>query len=177
MPENKQQSTFVTVLAWIFIVISGFSTFMAILQNIMLFFFFPRDAFNQQMSAAQFPDEIPTLFKIMFSHFDLFFVGFLVLSSVTFISAIALLKRKNWARIMFIVLMIIGIAWNVGGAILQYFWFHTLPEMAGNQVPQEFETMQNVTFGVGIVMAVAFTIFFCWIIKKLSSQSIVTEFN
>jgi hypothetical protein len=176
MPDNKQQSIFVTVLAWIFIIIGGFSTFMAILQNVMLFFFFPRDGFNQQISAAQFPDEMPTLFKIMFSHFDLFSVSFLVISSVTFISAIALLKRKNWARIMFILLMIVGIVWNVGGVVLQYFWFQTLPEMAGSQVPQEFEMMQNVTFSVGIVMAVAFTILFGWIIKKLSSQSIVTEF-
>jgi len=111
--EQVQRSTFVSVLAWIFIVIAGFALLISILQNIMITAMFPMEEMQKSLNAPE-AQEMPAVARFMFSHFTLFFRAFLVVTLVTFISAIGLLKRKNWARIIFIALMALGIAWNIG---------------------------------------------------------------
>src|SRR6478672_6650334 len=96
------QSSFVTVLAWIFIVLAGFATLISILQNVMISLMFPIEEMQAAMVQAKHKQDMPVFAEFMFSHFQLFFLSFLVVSSVTLVSAIALLKRKNWARVLFI---------------------------------------------------------------------------
>ena len=176
MSDQQQKSTFVTVLAWIFIVFAGFSSFIGILQNIMLYMVFPREAMSQHASNSQFPEEIPAIFKFMMLNVEWFFLLVLVLSIVTFISAIALLKRKNWARIVFIILMFLGIAWNVGGLVFQFLFMKNMTDIAGTPPPPEFQTMETVMIVASTIMVIAFVALFGWVIKKLLSDPIKAEF-
>ena len=68
--SKQTRSDFVTVLAWIFIALTGFAVFISLLQNIMLNVFFPLD---KMTSALQGPDgqHIPPLFSLMFEHIRL----------------------------------------------------------------------------------------------------------
>ena len=91
MSQTTARSTFVTVLAWIFIVGGGFTTFISVLQNVMLTFFFPVD----QMQTAKGAENMPALALFMLNHMRLFFAAFLILSLTVFVSSIGLLKRKN----------------------------------------------------------------------------------
>lgn len=174
--SEQQKSTFVTVIAWIFIVLAGFSTFMTFLQNIMLFFFFPRQEMRQQMSNPEVAEQIPAFFQFMFTYFDMFFFLAFLISLAAFVSAIGLLKRHNWARIVFIILLSLGILWNLGGMALQFTLFPSMQEMAGQAPPPEFQTMQNIIMTASLIMALTFSILFGWIIKKLASEPIVEEF-
>lgn len=176
MSEIEQKSTFVNVVAWIFIVLGGFATFMTFLQNIMLYFFFPSAAIKQQMSNPDVAEKTPAFFQFMFSHFDLFFLFAFVMSLISFVSAIGLLKRKNWARIVFIILMAVGIIWNIGGLVLQFTIFPSMQEVAGQAPPPEFQTMQNIMLVASLIMVVAFSALSGWIIKKLATEPIVNEF-
>jgi magnesium-transporting ATPase (P-type) len=172
--QVPQRSTFVTVLAWIFIVMAGIGTFISILQNIMLYKMFPREEMNKAMQQPDLVDQMPTFAQFMFSHIELFFLAFLIVVTVTFISAIALLKRKNWARIVFIVIMSLGIMWNIFGVIMQYIMFSSLPTEI--IPPPEFESMMTIMKIASLIMATAFCVLFGWIIKKLSSAKIKAEF-
>jgi len=175
-PAPPQRSTFVSVLAWIFIVLGGFATFIGILQNIMIQTMFPKEQMAQAMEQAENADHMPAFANFMFGHFDLFFLLFLVVSATSLIAAIALLKRKNWARITFIVLMALGILWNVAGLVLQFTMFGQMPEMAGQGTPPEFEKMMLIMKIASAIMVVAFSTLFGWIIKKLTSAPIKAEF-
>ncbi len=84
----ESRSTFVTVLAWLFIVGSGFATFVSIMQVIMVSTMFSGDEFRS------IPEDAPTMAKIMSKYFHFFIYGFFALAIFTFTSAIALLKRK-----------------------------------------------------------------------------------
>lgn len=117
------RSTFVTVLAWIFIALAGFATFISILQNIMIAFVFPM----AQMQAAATQQGAPWFAAWMIQHFQLFFLLFLVASASCLAAAIGLLRRKNWARLLFIALMLLGIAWNVAGLVLGAFFLSSFP--------------------------------------------------
>ncbi len=171
-----QHSNFVNVLAWIFIILGGFATFMSILQNIMIQTMFPKEQMDQAIQQAEKTDQIPAFANYMFNHFDLFFLFFLVVSATSLIAAIALLKRKNWARITFIVLMALGICWNVGGLVLQFTMFGSMPEMASKGAPPEFERMMLIMKIASVIMVVAISSLFGWVIKKLTSAPIKAEF-
>ena len=111
------RSSFVTVVAWIFIVLSGFSTLIGALQNLMIRSM-PFDQLNsalQDSTAAQ----LPAPARVIFSHFQLFFLVTFLLSLLMLISSIGLLRRHNWARLAFIGLLVLGIIYLLGGLFLQ----------------------------------------------------------
>lgn len=171
------KSGFVNVLAWIFIVISGFATFISILQNIMIFLLFPRDQMREVMQQAPNAGQIPVFTRLMMSHMEWFFFGFFLVSAVTLVSAIGLIKRKNWARLLFIALMALGIVWNLGGLGLQFTMFSSMQNMAHKAAPPEFQTMMTIMKVAMVLIALAVSALFAWIIRKLTSPPIKAEFS
>ena len=90
-----QRSTFVTVLAWIFIVLSGFSTLIALMQNAMLWFVFEgAPGVGDAMSKANQAPGIPPFFGYFFRYFPVIFAAFLLLSATTLASSIGLLLAR-----------------------------------------------------------------------------------
>ena len=175
--EITQKSTFVTVVAWLFIVFAGFSTLMTLLQNIMIHFMFPAEEMNNAINHPEVADQVPLIAEFMFNNFNLILFIIFLLSAFTLISAIALLKRKNWARLFFIVILSLGILWNAGGVVMQQAMFSSIPEMSGEVVtPPEFQTAMTVMRIGTIIFALAICAALGWIIKKFSSTNIKAEF-
>lgn len=176
---QETRSSFVTTLAWVFIVLSGVATLMAIAQNVMINNMFPSDQMEAAMHAAHGKQDIPPIVEFMTSHFRLFFGAFLALSAVTLVSSIALLKRKNWARLIFICLMGLGIVWNIGGLFFQHAMFTSMPSPPTTASPdfqEQFNSMAQIMMILSTIMAIGFSTLFAWIIKRLTSQSIRKEF-
>ena len=166
--ENR--SAFVTVLAWIFIAIGGFGTLISIAQSVMLHTLFPEDA------TSSMPEDTPAIFAFMFDNFHLFFYGMWIICGVTFISAIGLLLRKNWARIVFIVLMGLGIAWQFIGLGLQFVMFDSFPEMPAVDGAPEMETIKTFFIVFSMLIGIGLAVLCGWIIKKLATSPIKEEF-
>jgi hypothetical protein len=118
---------------------------------------------------------MPELMRFIFSYFDYFFLTALVLFIIVFVSAIGLLKRKNWARILFMGLMSFGILWNFGGIFIQFLMFNSFSDFPG-QPPADFQIMQKIIMSASCVMALAMSGLFFWIIWKLKSEPIRKEF-
>lgn len=171
------RSTFVTVLAWIFIVLAGFATLLSILQNIMIALVFPM----AQVQAAATQQGVPWFAAWMIEHLQVFFVFFLVASASGLAAAIGLLNRKNWARLLFIALMVLAIAWNIAGLVLAAFFYSSFPFAqvlpAGRPEMAYFEVMFRVVFAINLIVVVAFACLFGWIIKRLTSDSVRREFG
>jgi len=158
------RSTFVTAVAWIFIALAGFATFISLLQALM---------FTLVSPAAQFPpfartsppfQEMPLILRFMMQNVHMFFVAFWSLAALTLLSAIGFLRRKNWARLVFIALMVMGITWTLGGLWLQEQMtsaFSKLPQTDPPEMASRFETMMTVmrvamgafAIGTSLVMA------------------------
>lgn len=173
-------SPFVTVLAWIFIVLSGLATFVALAQNIMIHVMFPVDPMQGTMGAIQGKQNIPAMIEFMSSHVHLLFGAFLALSILILASSIALLRRKNWARILFIVLMGFGIVWNIGGLFLQHAMFTSTfssTQHSPSAFQAQFDTMVKTMIIVSSAITIGFSILFAWIIKMLVSEGVRMEFS
>lgn len=175
------RSTFVTVIAWTFIVLAGFASFISVLQALMFFFLFPDDMFTAAR-AAKGVENMPAFPRFMFQHMLGFFVLFWSTCVVTLVSAIGLLRRKNWARLVFIALLALGIVWNLSGLWLQQQMMASFskpppahdPRMADFQAG--FETMMTVMRFAMATFAIAISALFAWIIKRLVSRPVRTEF-
>jgi hypothetical protein len=177
--QVQQRSTFVTVLAWIFIVLSGFGTVIAILQNIMVFTVFRGPEISQAMQAPA-PPGMPSAAAFMTSHVYLFFLAFLLASAFTLASAIGLLKRWNWARLCFVGMMVLGILWNLGGLALQFSMFSSMQHQFSGANMHGGPDMQPFLIAIAVVsvlFAVVFSVLFGWITKRLLSPAVAAEFR
>jgi hypothetical protein len=164
------QSTFVTVLAWLTIVLSGFATLVGLMQNVMLNFVMPGVIANApNASANAFPLVAARAFLLAF----LCFVAFM-----TYVGY-ALLKRRNWARRTLIVLCALGIAWAIFCILMFAFGFGlwrfptAMPPGAPPGMDSAFKAMLVMTS----VLSLGMCVLFGWIIKRLRSASVRAEFN
>ena len=177
MSEDRKQSTFVTVFAWIFIALSGFGTVISILQNIMVQTVFRNPEVSQAMQAP--PPGAPPFTAFMVTHFQWFFLAFLLVSAFMLASSIGLLKRRNWARLSFIGLLSLAIFWQVGGLALQFSMFSSMREQFSAAAVQGGPDMGSFFIAiaaVSVLFAVGFSVLFGWIIKRLLSPAVVAEF-
>jgi hypothetical protein len=111
-----QRSMLVTEVAWVFVILGGFAACVCLMQIIMIAVVFPRGVMPQIVSQG---DALVREFaRLIFNHIQLIFLLLLLIFATTFAAAIGLLKRENWARVVFIGLMGLGIAWNVASIFL-----------------------------------------------------------
>ena len=172
--SQAHRSTFITVLAWVFIVLAGFATLISVLQNVMLQ---TMGAFDDMPSHhGSLEQQAPAALRFMVDHVRLFFLSFFVLSAGTLASAVGLLKRKNWARLTFIGILLLGIFWNVGGVLLQQVAFPS-SEIVSQDAPPGFKDAQAVMLIVTSAMAVGFSLLFAWLIWRLLSRRVAAEFH
>lgn len=179
MTQTGSKSTFVTVLAWIFIVLGGGATAISALQNVMLYAMFPRAEMKAAANFGPGAEQVPAFAKFMFANFELFFLLFFLLSLLSLVAAIGLLKRKNWARFVFIGLMVFGIVWNLGGLVLQQMFMSMIPQPSGApaELQQQLEVMQTIMQIAMLIFALGFSALFGWIIWRLRSPAIAAEFR
>lgn len=177
---TAQRSTFVSVVAWIFIIFSGLATLLGIAQNIMLHLFVPLDELRAHAAAHQMPDNVSPFLYFLSTHLDWFFGLFLLLSLLTLISAIGLLNRLNWARLAFMGMMIMGVLWNLGSLLVQQTIMGGMPPPTAD-APADFmaqmNTMQTIMMILMYVFCLGFAALFGWIAWKLHTPAIVAEFK
>jgi len=175
---HAARSSFVTVVAWIFIALAAWSALISLLQNIMVNTIFPADLFAASTSRGANP--MPPVFEFMVRHMHVLLLASLFASIATLVAAIGLLKRKNWGRVVFVGILTLGILWSLGGFVLQQFLLSSMTALPPD-VPAEFRTgFDQMALAIRVVSAVfilGFSVLFAWLIKRLLSPSIRAEFS
>src|SRR4030095_1524929 len=99
-----ERSDFVTVVAWIFIALSGLAALMSVAQYFMAGMMMSPGPMRDTMNDAQARGDMPPAAAFMFEHFRQLIGAFFLLSLITLVASIGLLKRRDWARLGFILL-------------------------------------------------------------------------
>jgi hypothetical protein len=177
MPEHvmpaapAQQSSFVTGLAWTLIVFNALGILVLLLQNLTLNLVYP----TLMQEAAPGQETSLAIFR------GLGFV-FLAISVFLTYAAYALLKRRNWARVTYIVVFALAIASHVISALLVVAGLGTAVELGlaaaggGEAVPPEMAGVVRVTMIVFVIILLAMAVLFGWLIKRLRSPEVKSEF-
>lgn len=179
MNEPAKRSRFITGLAWTFIVLAGFSTLIAILQNVMLSVVFANDDMRVAMSEMDKLQPMPPMFHFMFENIRLILAAALVTSALTLVASIGLLKRRNWARLVFIGIMAFAIVSHLAGVAMPFImpdWMSFMPKDMPADVGNYFAMVMKVVMVFSVLVALI-TVGFCiWVIKHLLSEEIRKEF-
>lgn len=174
--QKNNRSAFVTVLAWIFIILAGFTMLISIFQTVMVNAAFSREVIEELMMQAE-ENNFPIMFQFFISNIRFFVFGFLLVSATTLVSAIGLLFRKNWARIVFICMMIVGILWNIFKIVMHYIMLPSSPITSGAESSMPFDLIFNIMRILILIITGGVCIVFAWIIKKLATTPIRAEFT
>lgn len=176
--EPAHRSTLVTGVAWIFIVLGGFAALVCLLQIVMVSVAFPHGVMPRIASPG---DALVHGFaRLIFNHIQSIFVSLLLLFAATVAVAVGLLKRENWARMAFVGLMVLGIAWNVASIVLVYYFLPSMSDVINDEpaaLQAQFNIMRNIAAVLGFAMFSGFVGLFGWILGRLISDEIRREFS
>ncbi|BFI94832.1 MAG: hypothetical protein RSP_03420 [Rhodanobacter sp.] len=174
------RSTFVTVLAWLFIGMAGFAALIALLRNLMLqWLWLPA---MQMQPAPPLPPGLPAPTQWMFGHMVWFFRAFLLVAAVTLAAAIGLLRRHEWARRLFIGLMGLNIAYQVLGLAWQWWFAGSMDAfLHAPGMPADMSSVMHDFMRAAQVFGTLMALLLCalsgWIIRRLCSAQVRDEFR
>jgi uncharacterized membrane protein len=183
----RPKSTFVTVVAWVFIILSGFATVISLLQNLMVGYM-PRDLFDSAMQDSTFAHVMPPPARFMFNHLQLLVLCVFILTALMLAASIGLLQRRNWARRVFIGLLGFGIVYNLAGLVIEQSMMSSMTsqfpldsafsaDSTFRSTAQRFDQMMAGFRIVMYVVTIGFAALFGWIIANLLSRPIREEFG
>lgn len=179
MPQTYNvgsRSLFVSVTAWVFIVLGALASVSTLVQNAALTSLLPG------FMPAFEPRALPLLTGLLVAHLPWVTGVGLVLSLATLAAAVGLLLRLEWARRVFIALAVVAIFGNLLGLWLQQELLQNLIDttLSRSPLPREalgvfggFATAARVT---AVLLSLAACGLLGWIIGRLRSQSVRQEF-
>lgn len=173
---------FVGVLGWISLAMAVIGVLyggMQVISGLM----FPADRYLRLFTAAGGePPSLPPLMLWMYTHTLWVGVLMVALSLVLLLVSWALLKRREWGRKLFIVLLVVGTLW-------QFASLWALPQMVegtlalqggmlpkGQEMPAEFQTLMAAAMWMGGAVSVVFAGVHAWLIWKLCTPTIRAQF-
>ncbi len=177
---TQNRSAFITGFAWSCIILTGFMIFVSFLQNLLFTLFSPIEQIQHDITFTTLMKSLPAAVQFIFVHTQFFIAAFFVLSVTMFVSSVALLKRKNWARVAFILFLGLGIASNIASVFLQKAFISAVAQLPLNAPPEVqafFGPVTTVMVVFSALIALVFSALFAWLIKRLLSQEIRAEFQ
>jgi len=171
-PDTR--SSFINVFAWIMIILNGFNLFFSIIQYMILtiirqFKEFDKVSIHFQTVTFRFP-------SFMIKNMHLIFLLSGIIALVSLISAIGLLKRKEWARKAFLFLIAFAMVNLIASDLLRIYFMNSTFHLSSN-IPIEFHVIQGFMIFFMLIFSLSFLFLFGWLFKKLSSSKIKMEFN
>lgn len=179
MPQTfnvGSRSLFVSVTAWVFIVLGAVASVSTLIQNAALASLVP--GFQLTVDTHS----LPLLSGLLVAHLPWVAGIGAVLSVATVAAAIGLLLRLEWARRVFIALSVLAIVGNIAGLWLQQELLQSLIDstLSRSALPREAIGVFGGFATAARVSAVAVSLGACallgWIIRRLTSQGVRQEF-
>lgn len=176
--QTSPRSLSVTLLAWVTIVTAAFGVLVSLLQTILFTAFMSPDQLDQLF--AMLPPGMETLPRISYDTLRIALLAFLALSVIFLATGIGLLKRRNWARVLFIAVVALGTLYSVA----TYFFMDTAADLSLLVPPADMNgsrvdvapimaMMRTAT----TVLAIVFTALNLWLVWWLVSPAIRREFG
>jgi len=176
MPQTYNvgsRSRFVTFVAWMFILLAAFACEWAVIQNATQ---------SSWAAAALEHGSLPWLTHLLLHYLTWVFSCAIALSLATMVCAVGLLRRIEWARRVFIGLLMVAIGVDLAGLWLQQELMNVLVDSALRQatLPQQaaelFGGMATAARLLAGVITLAASAALVVIIRRLMSPSIRQEF-
>jgi hypothetical protein len=149
LAQPSQRSRFVTAAGWFFLIIFGLSALLNLSSMVMM------------ITHGQFRMMVMPFVSILFQ-------------AVFVAASIGLIKRRNWARLFFIVVLSVVIAIALVSALPSFFKDTFPPVDSGRE--HEQLTMRTLTLAVQLLLLI-FSALAGFLVKELFSPPVKKEFS
>jgi len=171
------RSLFVTLTAWAFIVLAAVACAMGVIQQASLASWAP--GLHGSLQA----DPLPAVTGLLMAYLPWVNGAGLLVSVAMLVAAVGLLLRQEWARRVFIGLMVLTIVATLSGLWLQHELVQSLVDTTLRRAP--LPTAAAGVFGgfvtaarvMGGVVTVFTCLVFAWIIRRLMAPMVRQEFS
>lgn len=182
--KQARKTSFVTVIAWVFIALATMILMTSVIQFIVVAFL----NFGATQSGDVYSLVVTELKKGLkdSNTLELALVAFRyawVIVTVIFLYAITLLwtsigllKRREWARKTMIVLLAIAIFYELSDLAWQFYVMNSTMAPLMKEMPGLGGGIMAIILGIITIMVLAFCALFVWVIIKLRSERIRQEF-
>lgn len=153
---NEKKNNFVNVLCWFLIVISGLALLSSIIQNIAVELWINKEHFEILKESSN-----NKLSSLVFGNFPIVLKFYSLITLFIFISSIYLLKRRNWARKVFIIIFGILIVYLIGVHFI--IWLNDNGNNTGKLITS--------------ILSTVFMFLFVFLLLKLKSNSVKSEYT
>ncbi|HKB59209.1 MAG TPA: hypothetical protein VKC56_04100 [Gallionellaceae bacterium] len=174
------RSTFVTVVAWVFVCLGAAFALISGAELVGVLLLSEKTiqtAVNNSNALAHMPAYNRFFIDHMALTLGLSLAGLLLL----FVTAIALLKRKRWARPAMIVLLSLAVIRYIVAVTMQLLYFSPAsipaPPNASETEAATYHTMMTAVMYGTALFSIAIAAVFVWIIVRLLSPAIKAEFG
>lgn len=171
MVGNSNQSTFVTVVAWLVLIFSAMSTLAGLMQSVMIAMVEPFPPISPEEAKT-----MPGFLVLAFNNFRAFVWGTTAAYAVTFAAAIGVLRRKEWGRQVLMVIFSIAAVGSAAMAVVMQVMMSETFQGAGD-APPDARAMMVAMRVFAVVFAIVFVAAFGWLAYKFSTPAVRAEFT
>jgi hypothetical protein len=166
LPDEPSRSAFIDGLAWSTIIVGAGAGLLSLLEWAAFSMMDPAIDLQTLLAANGFEIELPAYAIFIFKHMKAISMSLLALCGVSIVCGIGLLRRKNWARVAFILMLVLSIALNGVGL---YFSFVSM----GGSMPLSAKAAMLIN----AVLIVVLSWMMVWMVKRLRTVDIKREFS
>jgi hypothetical protein len=175
--QNSPRSLSVTLLAWVTIIPAALGVIVSLLWNILFTVFMSPDQLEQLF--AMLPPGMEALPRISYNTLRIVLLACLAVSVVFLAAGIGLLKRRNWARIVFVAAVALGTLYSV----VTYFFMNPadlsalVPPADLNGSRVDMAPIMAMMRAATTALTLVFTALNLWLVWWLLSPAIRREFR
>lgn len=176
--QSSPRSLSVTLLAWVAIIPAALGVLVGLAQNILFAVFMSPGQLEQLFSLL--PPGMESLPRISYDTLRIVLLAFLAVSVIFLATGVGLLKRRNWARVVFISAVALGTLYSV----VTYFFVDTaadlsmlIPPAGINGSRVDVAPIMAMMRTATTVLTAVFTALNLWLIWWLMSPAIRREFR
>ncbi len=170
-------STFVSVLAWLGIILHAFLALGAIMQGVLLRTVLEDPTLMERVTAAYSATPIPEVGPYVVGISRIIFAAFFAYALIGVAASIGLLHRKNWARLTTVVMLALTLAWMALMTGLQLLSGNiSMPANPNYPNMPDMTQMMSTIRTFSLIIGVAIMATCGWLIWRLVSKPIRAEF-
>jgi hypothetical protein len=170
----SKNATFITLISWVFILIGGFIALGTLMQSLMLTFLFSNEEFAAAMQLSS--KDMPAQAAFMIDHIRSISWSAFAIAALLVSASLGMLRRKHWARLLFISMMWLFAVVTVTMAVVQLGYLANLS--TGDQdLPEGFIKLLQATKLMSLLFGIGLGVLFGWLGWKLARPAIKAEFR
>jgi hypothetical protein len=176
--QSLPRSLSVTLLAWVTIIPAALGVLVTLLQNILFAAFISPDQLEQLFSML--PPGMEAVPRISYDTLRIVLLALLAVSVIFLATGVGLLKRRDWARIVFVAAVLLGTLYSV----VTYFIMDTaadlsmlIPPAGPGGSPADVAPIMAMMRAATTVLTIVFTALNLWLVWWLLSPAVRREFR